>query len=64
MNRSKMVFDLCKKYNIPNNGFDDIHKYMRNLYRPEYEINSIYKQLQACWEDNQKYKLEHNSKRM
>lgn len=45
MNQVKMVFDLCQKYNIPQNGFNDIHAYMRELYRPESEIISIYKQI-------------------
>ncbi len=46
MNRVKMVYDLCVKYNLPNNGFQDIFKYSRELYRPEEEVEAIMKAIQ------------------
>lgn len=41
MNRAKMIYDLCEKYNIPNNGYNDIHKNFRELFRPDDEISEI-----------------------
>lgn len=45
MNRSKLVFDICEKYNIPNGGYDDIHSFARQLKRPNDEINEILAQI-------------------
>ena len=38
MNRPKMVYDLCQKYQIENRGYNDIFSHMRELYRPEEEV--------------------------
>ena len=41
MNRARMVYDLCEKYQMENRGYDDIFAHMRELYRPEEEVSAF-----------------------
>ena len=41
MNRAKMVYDLCERYQIENYGYDHIFSHMRELYRPEEEVSAF-----------------------
>lgn len=41
-NRSKMVYDLCKKYKLPNKDFNYINSLFYDLKRSKKEINEFY----------------------